>query len=42
MKAVQPHERDAALMEQRRAVKRDYLAALAGLVPRGTWRGICR
>lgn len=42
MKADPPHERDAAPAAQRRAVERDYLAALADLVPLDTWRDICQ
>jgi hypothetical protein len=37
----QPHER-ATDPTPRRAVERDYLAALADLVPLETWREICR
>jgi hypothetical protein len=38
----QPHEQGAEPTTPRRAVERDYLAALADLVPLDTWREICR
>jgi hypothetical protein len=42
MNSKQPHEQGAGLPPPRRAVERDYLAALADLVPLDTWREICQ
>jgi hypothetical protein len=42
MNSKQPHEQGAGPPPPRRAVERDYLAALADLVPLDTWREICQ
>jgi hypothetical protein len=42
MKSKLPHELAAVPAPPRRPVERDYLAALADLVPLDAWREICR